>query len=69
MSYENISVNHTHSILIPGGHAKGMKTMLKNETLLQKISQFYAQNRTIGNNNYNTLIIIILIIILSLCTK
>ena len=48
ISYTNINVNEYDSILLPGGHAEGMNTMLESEILQEKISQFFIQKKIIG---------------------
>jgi protease I len=48
MSYGLIDVRNFDAIVLPGGHAKGMKTYLESQILQQKVAQFFSENKPVG---------------------
>eukprot|EP01006_Ploeotia_vitrea_P039951 TRINITY_DN66392_c7_g1_i3.p1 TRINITY_DN66392_c7_g1~~TRINITY_DN66392_c7_g1_i3.p1 ORF type:complete len:612 (+),score=316.01 TRINITY_DN66392_c7_g1_i3:169-2004(+) len=48
IAYADIVAENFDGLLIPGGHAPGMKQMLTDETLRAKLAEFWALERPVG---------------------
>jgi len=48
ISYEQIDVTKYDALMLPGGHAKGIKPYLESKILQEKISQFFAADKPVG---------------------
>jgi len=48
IKWEDIAPHHYDAIVLPGGHAPGMKQYLESETLQRKISEYWALNRPVA---------------------
>lgn len=48
LAYAEIDPKNFEAIVLPGGHAAGMKTFLESEILSTKILEFYDQRKPIG---------------------
>jgi len=48
MTYDSIQVDDFDGLLLPGGHAKGVKPYLESEVLQQKIVSFFTANKPVG---------------------
>lgn len=48
ISYQNIDCDAYQAILLPGGHAQGMKTYLESDVLQEKVAQFFTSDKIVG---------------------
>jgi putative intracellular protease/amidase len=48
ISYEDIKSDQYDGLVLPGGHAKGIKPYLESEVLQQTIAAFFAKDKPIG---------------------
>ncbi len=46
--YESIDPQEYHVLLLPGGHAKGMRQYLESKVLQNKALEFFKQNKVVG---------------------
>lgn len=46
--YENIDTSCIHGLVLPGGHAKGMKVYLESKCLQQKVVEMFESNKPCG---------------------
>lgn len=48
LAYSAVDPSKSDGLLIPGGHAEGMNTMLRNTVILEKVSQFASVRKPIA---------------------
>ena len=48
LAYEEVREEDFEAILVPGGHAQGMKSMLESEIMQQRIVAFFAKEKPVG---------------------
>lgn len=58
ITYEEIIPEKFHAIVLPGGHAQGMKQYLESQVLQQKVAEFFALNKIIGSICHGSIVLV-----------
>lgn len=48
LSYDDVDVSEIDGLLVPGGHAPGMKTMLESKCIQDKVVSFFEANKPVA---------------------
>jgi len=57
IKWEDIAVHHYDALLLPGGHAPGMKQYLDSDALQRKTAEFWALNRPVAAICHGVLVV------------
>ncbi len=57
VTYKNIAPEFYDALLLPGGHAQGMKQYLENKTLQKKVFEFFKLNKIVGSICHGSIVL------------
>lgn len=57
LRYEDVDMTQYNAIVLPGGHAVGMKTYLESQVLQKKVLEFWKTGNTIGAICHGTVVL------------
>jgi putative intracellular protease/amidase len=57
VKYKEIIPGEFDALILPGGHAQGMKQYLENKTLQQKVHEFFKLNKIIGSICHGSIVL------------
>ena len=56
ISYAQVNTNDYDALLLPGGHAQGMKELLESKTMQQKVAEFFDADKPIASICHGTVL-------------